>query len=440
MAVRAAEAAGSWAFEQQQEGRCGNGSGRCRWWPRSRGCRPARPRRSRQVRLGRPRGSAQGPLTDRQVALKVTALLARMTLEEKVGQLTQAGAFPGMEPEKAVKAGAGSVLWVNDTKRFNALQRVAMNETRLKIPLLFGLDVIHGYHTIFPVPLAMAASWDPALYEKAQAVAAREARAVGIHWTFAPMVDIARDARWGRIVEGAGEDPYLGSAMAAAQVRGFQGPYLGAPDHVVACAKHFAGYGAADGGRDYDPVYLPEGLLRNVYLPPFRAAAKAGVGTFMGAYMDLNDVPASANRFLLRDVLRGEWGFQGFVVSDALAVGNLVIQGHAQDGRDAARRALAAGLDMDMASGTYARNLAALVKERPADGAQIDAAVRPILAAKYRLGLFENPVHGRDARRAGASRRPEHRQLARLAAQRTLVLLKNEGHRCRCRRTRARSR
>jgi beta-glucosidase len=368
----------------------------------------------------------QGPLTDQELAKKVSALLARMTLEEKVGQLTQAGAFPGMEPEKVVKAGAGSVLWVNDTQMLNALQRVAMTETRLKIPLLFGLDVIHGYRTIFPVPLAMAASWDPALYEKAQAVAAREARAVGLHWTFAPMVDIARDARWGRIVEGAGEDPFLGSAMAAAQVRGFQGPYLGAPDHVIACAKHFAGYGAADAGRDYDPVYLPEGLLRNVYLPPFHAAAQAGVGTFMSAYMDLNDVPAAANRFLLRDVLRKEWGFRGFVVSDAMAVGNLVIQGHAKDGRDAAERALAAGLDMDMASGTYARNLAALVKDKKLTLAQIDAAVRPILATKYRLGLFDHPYVDA-ARVAQVLDAPEHRQLARLAAARTLVLLKNEG-------------
>ena len=315
-----------------------------------------------------------------------------------------------------------------------------MNETRLGIPLLFGLDVIHGYHTIFPVPLAMAASWDPALYEKAQAVAAREARAFGIHWTFAPMVDIARDARWGRIVEGAGEDPYLGSAMAAAQVRGFQGPYLGAPDHVVACAKHFAGYGAADAGRDYDPVYLPEGLLRNVYLPPFRAAAKAGVGTFMGAYMDLNDVPASANRFLLRDVLREEWGFQGFVVSDAMAVGNLVIQGHAKDGRDAARRALAAGMDMDMASGTYARNLAALVKDGAAERRRDRRRGAPDPGHQVPPGSVRESLHGRGARRAGlrGPRAPpagSPRGAAHAGACSRTTL-----ERCRCRRTRARSR
>ena len=254
--------------------------------------------------------------------------------------------------------------------------------------------MIHGYRTIFPVPLAMASSWDPSVAERAQAVAAKEARAAGLHWTFGPMLDIARDARWGRIVEGAGEDPFLGAAMAAAQVRGFQGPFLGAPDHVVACAKHFAGYGAADGGRDYDPVYLPEGRLRNVYFPPFEAAVKAGVGTFMSAYMDLNDVPASGNRFLLRDVLRGEWGFKGFVVSDAFAVGNLVTQGFARDGRDAAFRALSAGLDMDMASNTYPQHLAGLVE----DGT--------LQAGRYRRG---RAAHSRHQGSHGALRAAVHR-------------------------------
>ncbi|MFZ0532040.1 MAG: glycoside hydrolase family 3 N-terminal domain-containing protein, partial [Anaerolineales bacterium] len=295
-------------------------------------------------------------LSEAEVAARVEAIMGRMSLEEKIGQLTQiAGApfFPGPKPEEVIrKGGAGSVLWLNDSKQFNILQKIAVEESPSKIPLLFALDVIHGYHTIFPVPLAMASSWDPSVAEQAQTVAAKEARAAGLHWTFGPMLDIARDARWGRIVEGAGEDPFLGAAMAAAQVRGFQGPSLGAPDRIVACAKHFAGYGVADGGRDYDPVYLPEGLLRNVYFPPYEAALKAGVGTFMSAYMDLNDVPASGNRFLLRDVLRGEWGFEGFVVSDAFAVANLVTEGFARDGRDAAFRALRAGLDMDMASNT----------------------------------------------------------------------------------------
>jgi beta-glucosidase len=372
---------------------------------------------------------ARPPLTDQQVNAKVEALLAQMTLDEKVGQLTQiaGGLFPGAKPEETLrKGGAGSILWLNDTKEFNRLQRVAVEESRLKIPVLYGLDVIHGYHAIFPVPLAMAASWDPAVEERAQAIAAKEARAAGIHWTFGPMVDIARDARWGRIVEGAGEDPYLGAAMAAAQVRGFQGPYLGAPDRMVACAKHFAGYGAAEGGRDYDSAYVPEGLLRNVYFPPFQAAVKAGVGTFMSAYMDLNDVPAGGNRWLLHDVLRGEWGFKGFVVSDAMAIGNLLIQGFARDGRDAAHRALDAGLDMDMASGTYPRHLAGLVTDGTLTMAQIDEAVRPILAVKVRLGLFERP-YADEARVEQVLQAPEHRQEARLAAQRSMVLLRNEG-------------
>jgi beta-glucosidase len=377
------------------------------------------------AQTARTRTTPRRATADQQLARRVNALLAKMTLEEKVGQLVQAGAFPGMNPEAAVKAGAGSVLWLNDPKQFNAMQRVAVNETRLKIPVLFGLDVVHGYQTIFPVPLAMAASWDPALYEKSQEVAARESRAAGLHWTFAPMLDIARDARWGRIVEGAGEDPYLGAAMAAAQVRGFQGPSLGTPDRLLACAKHFAGYGAADGGRDYDSVYIPEGQLRNVYLPPFRAAAKAGVGTFMSAYMDLNDVPAGANRFLLRDVLRKEWGFQGFVVSDAMAVGNLVIQGFAGDGRDAARRALTAGLDMDMASGNYAQHLASLVNEGLVSKADLDEAVRRVLTVKMTMGLFEHPFVD-EAKVQAVLSDPAHRAQARAAAQRSLVLLRNE--------------
>ena len=272
----------------------------------------------------------------------------------------------------------------------------------------------------------MASSWDPEVAERAQTVAAREARAAGIHWTFGPMLDVARDARWGRIAEGAGEDPFLGAAMAAAQVRGFQGPTLGAPDRVVACAKHFAGYGAADGGRDYDPVYLSEGQLRNVSFPPFQAALKAGVGTFMSAYMDLNDVPAAGNRFLLRDVLRGEWGFQGFVVSDAMAVGSLVTQGFARDGRDAAFRALRAGVDMDMASNTYPQHLAGLVEDGTLKTADIDEAVRRVLAIKVRLGLFEQPYTD-ETLLAQVVARPEHRQEARRAAQRSMVLLRNEG-------------
>jgi len=369
-------------------------------------------------------------LSDAEVAARVEALLERMSLAEKVGQLTQVGGadfIPGPKPEDSIRSGgAGSALWLNDTKKFNALQKIAVEESPSKIPLLFALDVIHGYRTIFPVPLAMASSWDPSVAERAQTVAAKEARAAGLHWTFSPMLDIARDARWGRIVEGAGEDPFLGAAMASAQVRGFQGAYLGAPDHVVACAKHFAGYGAADGGRDYDPVYLPESQLRNVYFPPFEAAVKAGVGTFMSAYMDLNDVPASGNSFLLRNVLRDEWGFKGFVVSDAFAVGNLVTQGFARDGRDAAFRALSAGLDMDMASNTYLEHLAGLVEDGTLQLTVIDAAVRSILAIKVRMGLFEQPYTD-ETKLEQVLALPEHRKEARLVAQRSMVLLRNEG-------------
>ncbi len=372
---------------------------------------------------------AAAPPTDAEVAARVHALLGQMTLEEKVGQLTQApgisfGGGPG--PEEAVrKGGAGSILWLNETKRFNAIQRVAIEESRLKIPLLFGLDVVHGYRTIFPAPLAMAASWDTSVHEGAAAIAAKEARAAGLHWTFAPMVDIARDARWGRIVEGAGEDPYLGAAMAAAQVRGFQGPYLGAPDRLLACAKHFVAYGAAEGGRDYDSVYVPESQLRNVYFPPFAAAVKAGVGSFMSAYMDLNDVPSGGDSWLLRDVLRGEWRFSGFVVSDAMAVANLAVQGFARDGGDAAARALRAGLDMDMASGTFAKNLLGLVKDGKVPAAQLDEAVGRVLAAKVRLGLFEEP-YADEARVASVLGDPSHRAFAKVAAQRSMVLLRNE--------------
>lgn len=368
--------------------------------------------------------------SETEVAGRVEALLGHMSLAEKVGQLTQIGGadfIPGPKPEDVIrKGGAGSVLWLNDTKKFNALQKIAVEESPSKIPLLFALDVIHGYRTIFPVPLAMAASWDPAIAERAQAVAAKEARAAGLHWTFGPMLDIARDARWGRIVEGAGEDPFLGAAMAAAQVRGFQGPYPGAPDHVIACAKHFAGYGAADGGRDYDPVYLSEAQLRNVYFPPFQAVVEAGVGTFMSAYMDLNNVPASGNRWLLHDILRGEWGFQGFVVSDAFAVASLAIQGFARDDRDAAFRALSAGLDMDMASNTYLQHLAGLVEDGTLKEADLDAAVRPILALKVRMGLFEHPYVDENLLEQVIAL-PEHRQASRLAAQRSMVLLRNEG-------------
>src|SRR5579859_7881335 len=369
-----------------------------------------------------------------QVSPKANDLLRQMTLEEKIAQLSQLPGFPiaefkeqvGVPPEEiARKYGAGSVLWVSDPKEINRWQHIAVDESRLHIPIMFGLDVIHGYHTIFPSPIAMASSWDPKMVESAQAVAAREARAAGIAWTFGPMVDIARDARWGRMVEGAGEDPYLGAAMARAQVLGFQGPQPGAPDHVLACVKHFAGYGAADGGRDYDSSYIPEEEMRNVYLRPFHAAEQQGAGSFMSAYMDLNDVPASGNHWLLTDVLRSDWHFKGFVVSDAFAVGSLVTHGFAKDAADAAYDAISAGLNMDMASLTYTKNLPQLVAAGKVSKQQLDALVLPILAIKYQLGLFDHPYLDESKVEATLSR-PEGLALERKLAARSMVLLKNE--------------
>lgn len=360
-------------------------------------------------------------------------LLRQMTIEEKVAQLSQLPGFPIPEfaqqvgkPEDVIrKYGAGSVLWVSEPKEINRLQHIAVDESRLHIPILFGLDVIHGYHTIFPAPIAMASSWDPKLVESAQTVAAREARAVGIAWTFAPMLDIARDARWGRMVEGAGEDPYLGAAIARAQVTGFQGAQIGAPDHVLACAKHFAGYGAADGGRDYDSSYIPEEQMWNTYLVPFKAAADAGAGSFMSAYMDLNDVPASGNRWLLHDVLRDTWKYNGFVVSDANAVHSLITHGYARDGQDAAIKAFSAGVNMDMASGTYLKYLISEAKQGHISSQQLDDAVLPILEAKIKLGLFEHPYVD-EARIPEVMNATASQELARNAIQRSVVLLRNE--------------
>jgi beta-glucosidase len=369
-----------------------------------------------------------GPMDARK---RAEALLKQMTLEEKIGQMNQAAGtqMPGLGsgPDALIEQGmAGSVLWITDVKGINRLQRIAVEKSRLHIPILFGLDVIHGYRTIFPMPLAMASSWDPEMVEAVQRVAAQDARAAGIQWTFTPMVDIARDSRWGRIVEGAGEDPYLGAAMARAQVRGFQGEKLG-PESVLACAKHFAGYGAADGGRDYDSSYIPEELMWNVYLRPFHATVEQGVGSFMSAYMDLNDVPATGNRWLMTDVLREAWGFKGFVVSDAFAVRSLITHGYASGPADAAYKAVHAGVNMDMASQTYTRNLAALVKEGKVTEAELDALVLPILEMKYALGLFEHP-YADEAKMDEVLNRPEGLALSRKAAGRSMVLLKNEGH------------
>src|SRR5579885_1480239 len=373
------------------------------------------------------------PLAVAQSHPNAKELLRQMTLEEKIAQLSQMPGFPVEEfkeqvgdPEETVaKYGAGSVLWVTEPKEINRWQHIAVDKSRLHIPIIFGLDVIHGYHTIFPSPIAMASSWDTKLIEASQTVAAREARAAGIEWTFAPMLDIARDSRWGRMVEGAGEDPYLGAAIARAQVLGFQGAQPGALDRVLACAKHYAGYGAADGGRDYDASYIPEVQMWNTYLPPFKAAADAGAATFMSAYMDLNDIPATGNRWLLHDVLRDTWNYKGFVVSDANAVHSLIIHGYARDGKDAAYKAFHAGTNMDMASGTYLKYLADEVKRNRISMQRIDDAVLPILEAKIRLGLFEHPYID-ESKIDEVMNRPDHVEAARKAVQQSVVLLRNE--------------
>ena len=377
-----------------------------------------------------PSAGAQDRLFSNEAKQKAEALLKQMTLDEKVGQLNESSGIvmPGIGTEKPddliANGGVGSILWQMDVKEINRLQHIAMEKSRLHIPIIFGFDVIHGYRTVFPVPLAMASSWDPSVEEQAQHLAAEDARAAGIQWTFTPMVDIARDARWGRIVEGAGEDPFLGSAMARAQVRGFQGAKLG-PNSVLVCVKHFAGYGAPEGGRDYDSVYVPEELMQNVYLVPFHAAEEAGAGSFMSAYMDLNEVPATGNHWLLTDVLRKDWGFQGLVLSDAFAVGSLVTHGYARDGEDAAYKAITAGLNMDMASLTYSHNLAKLVKDGKVSETYLDEMVLPILEAKYDLGLFEHPYADESKVDATLSR-PEGLALERKLASRSMVLLRNE--------------
>jgi beta-glucosidase len=362
---------------------------------------------------------------------RISALLARMTLAEKLGQLQQLdgeanGNFRPEHVEMVRKGLLGSTLNVRGAARTNQLQRVAMNESRLKIPMLFGFDVIHGYRTVFPIPLGEVATWDPIAVERNAAIAAKEARAAGVHWTFAPMVDIARDARWGRIAEGSGEDPFLGSAMAHARVLGFQGNDYSAHDKVVACAKHWVAYGAAEAGRDYNTTDMSERTLREVYFPPFKAAVDAGVGTFMSAFNDLNGVPTSANRFTLTQVLRGEWKFDGIVVSDYESVKELINHGLAANEKDAAEAGLNAGVDMEMVSRLYNKHGADLLKERSFTLARIDEAVRRVLRIKFRLGLFERP-YADESREANSIFTPEHLAAARETAARSFVLLKNEG-------------
>ena len=373
---------------------------------------------------------AQSKNTDR----KVEALLRQMTLEEKIGQLNQytgdnAATGPiTINPNKQaeIKQGLiGSMLNILGTKYTRQYQELAM-QSRLKIPLLFGQDVIHGYKTTFPIPLAEAASWDLEAMELTARIAATEAAAAGIHWTFAPMVDISRDPRWGRVMEGAGEDTYLGSKIAYARVKGFQGN-LGDVTSVMACVKHFAAYGAAVGGRDYNSVDMSNRMLWETYLPPFKAALDAGAATFMNSFNDLNGIPATGNAYLQRDILKEKWNFKGFVVSDWGSIGEMVNHGYAKDNKEAAMAAITAGSDMDMESNAYRYHLAQLVKEKKVPMALIDDAVKRILRKKFELGLFDDPFKfNNEEREQKALNNPEHRKVARAMAAKSIVLLKNE--------------
>jgi beta-glucosidase len=361
------------------------------------------------------------------VESRIDALLARMTLDEKLGQMSQSTSMNPLTDEirgEIRKGRWGSFLNAGEFKDREEAQRIALKESRLGIPLIFGRDVIHGYRTIFPIPLGQSASWNPDLIERAARVAAREASAVGIHWTFAPMLDIARDPRWGRIAEGLGEDPYIGSVLGAAMVRGFQGASLDAPGSIAACAKHYVGYGAAEGGRDYNTTWIPEILLREVYLRPFHAARDAGAATFMSAFNNLNGIPTSGNVFTLRQVLRNEWAFDGFVVSDYNSVTEMINHGYAADAAEAAFKAVRAGVDMEMVSTSYYDNLKSLIAAGKVDIRLIDDAVRNILRVKFRLGLFDKPVPA--AADTSALLAPESLEVAKNLAVQSAVLLKNE--------------
>jgi beta-glucosidase len=371
-------------------------------------------------------------IADKNLEARAESILQRMTLEEKIGQLVQYSAGQPTGPgtgrsdyeDMIARGQIGSLFNVVDPHEMNRYQKIAMEKSRLHIPILFGLDVIHGFKTEFPIPLGLASTWDPSIVEQASHVAAMEAAADGIRWTFSPMVDIARDARWGRMAEGAGEDPFLVSAMAAAYVRGYQGSRLDSPDSIAACAKHYLGYGAAEGGRDYNSTEISEHTLRQFYLPPFHAAVNAGTASLMSAFNSLNGVPSSANPFTLKQVLRKEWGFRGLVVSDWNAVGELIPHGVANDGATAARKAFLAGVDMDMVSSLYHEHLQQIVKSGEATEAELDEAVRHVLGVKLALGLFEHP-YVEESAAAKALYHPESIALAQTAAERSFVLLKN---------------
>lgn len=369
---------------------------------------------------------------------KVAELLSKMTLEEKVGQMVQYSGFEyATGPQKSnsaavleeIKKGkVGSMLNVAGADETKAFQKLAQ-QSRLKIPLLFGQDVIHGYRTTFPVNLGQAASWDLGMIEKSERIAATEASAYGIHWTFAPMVDIARDPRWGRVMEGSGEDTYLGTQIGLARIRGFQGKGLGSLDAVMACAKHFAAYGAAVGGRDYNSVDMSLRQLNETYLPPFKAAAEAGVATFMNSFNDINGIPATASKYIQRDLLKGKWNYKGFVVSDWGSIGEMIPHGYAKDANEAAEKAVFGGSDMDMESRVYMAELPKLVKEGKVDIKFVDDAAGRILAKKFEMGLFDDPYRfSNEKRQKEQTDNQENRKFGREFGSKSMVLLKNQGN------------
>lgn len=362
-----------------------------------------------------------------EIEARVDSLLSRMTLSEKVGQMCQVvlgeGGISSALQMRIQKSGIGSFINVEDFETRKTLQKMAVEQSPHGIPVLFGRDVIHGYRTVFPIPLGQSCSWNPLLIEKAARIAAIEASSDGIHWTFAPMLDITHDPRWGRIAETLGEDPFLTSVLGSAMVRGFQGNALSHPDAILACAKHYVGYGAAEGGRDYNTTWIPELQLREVFLPSFRSAVKAGVATFMSAFNDLNGVPASGNAWILRQILKEEWQFQGFVVSDWEAIQEMIAHTYCEDARDAAKKAIEAGVDMEMVSSCYFRHLEDLVKEGIVPMHFIDEAVRRILRVKFQKGLFAHPF---PEAHTPSFLHPDHLAVAKELALQSLVLLKNE--------------
>lgn len=380
-------------------------------------------------------GIMKNALPGKGIEQRVDSLLALMTLEEKIGQMTlftsdwemTGPTLRATYKEDIRKGRVGAIFNAHTAAYTKELQRLAVEETRLGIPLLFGYDVIHGYKTIFPIPLGESASWDMAAIEQGARVAAIEAAASGLHWTFAPMVDIARDPRWGRVSEGAGEDTHLGSAIAVARVKGFQGNGFDQADAVLACAKHYAAYGAAQGGRDYHTVDISEQVMREVYLPPFKAAAEAGVWTFMNAFNEWDGIPATAHEYLLKDILKWEWAFPGFVVTDYTSINEMVPHGYASDYKHAGELSVNAGVDMDMQGAVYYNHLADLVREGRVKESRVDDAVRRILRMKFMLGLFDDPYRFSDAEREKRLvLSPQHLAAARDMARKSLVLLRNE--------------